>query len=101
VKSDLICRQATPEEIGEALAAAAADDGRVAARPPGQVCGTAREWWPGVLAVLYAAGESSTATWVTDPDGFGLQVTRPGEPAIRFAARTPSARAVGNTSSRR
>jgi len=44
----------TPEEIGEALAEAAPDDGWVAARPPGQVSGSAREWWPGSLAVLHA-----------------------------------------------
>jgi hypothetical protein len=81
----------TPEEIGEALAKGAADDGWVAARPPGQDRGTAREWWPGPLAVLHAASEASTATWVTDPDGYDLQVTRPGEPAIRFAVLSPSA----------
>jgi hypothetical protein len=79
----------TPEEIGEALAAAATDDGMVAARPPGQVRGSAREWWPGPLAVLHAASDASTVTWVTDPDGFDLQVTRPAEPAVRFAARSP------------
>jgi hypothetical protein len=78
----------TPEEIGEALAKGA-DDGWVAARPPGQASGPAREWWPGPLAVLYAADGDAVVTWVTDPDGCDLQVTKPGKPAIRFAARKP------------
>jgi hypothetical protein len=75
----------TPEQIGRAFAEAASDDGWVAARPPGQVAGSAREWWPGPLAVLRAVGDASTLTWVTDPDGFDLEVARPGEPPIRFA----------------
>jgi hypothetical protein len=79
----------TAEETGKALAVAATGDGWVAARPPGQVSGSAREWWPGPLAVLRAAGDASTVTWAGDPDGCDLQVTRPGEPAIRFAARNP------------
>jgi hypothetical protein len=80
----------SPEEIGAALAEGAADDGWVAARPPGRISGPAREWWPGTLAVLYAADEDAAVTWVTDPDGCDLQVTKPGKPAIRFAARQPS-----------
>jgi hypothetical protein len=79
----------TPEEIGRAFAEAAADDGWVAARPPGQVEGSAREWWPGPLAVLCASGGDSALTWVTDPDGFDLEVARPGKPPIRFAVRSP------------
>jgi hypothetical protein len=85
-----VSRALTPEEIGEALAEGAADDGWVAARPPGRVSGPARQWWPGPLAVLYAADEDATVTWVTDPDGCDLQVAKPGEPAIRFDARKPS-----------
>lgn len=80
----------TPEEIGEALAEGAAADGWVAARPPGWVSGPAREWWPGPLAVLYAADEGAVVTWVSDPDDCDLQVTKPGEPAIRFDARKTS-----------
>ena len=84
-----------PEEIGRALAVAAAGDGWVAARPPGQVSGSAREWWPGPLAVLCAADDGCAVAWVDDPDGCDLQVTRPGEPVIRFAARNPG-RAVNS-----
>lgn len=77
-------RGLTPEEIGEALARAAASDGGWIAARPCVRGGGAREWWPGPLAVLRAADPDATAVWVDDPDGYDLQVTRPGVPAIRF-----------------